>query len=41
MKGNYQGYFSRKINEKDRLVYTILKDDIIEIYSCKGHYDDK
>lgn len=41
MKGEFQGYFSRRINEKDRLVYTILKDDVIEIYSCKDHYDDK
>lgn len=41
MKGNYQGYFSRRINDKDRLVYTVLSDDVIEIYSCKDHYDDK
>jgi len=41
MKGDFQGYFSRKINTKDRLVYTILENSIIEIYSCKGHYDDK
>lgn len=41
MKGDFQGYFSRRINAKDRLVYTILKGDVIEIYSCKDHYDDK
>lgn len=41
LKGNLQGYCSRRINEKDRLVYKILSDDIIEIYSCKGHYNDK
>lgn len=41
LKGNLQGYFSRRISEKDRLVYKILNDDIIEIYSCKGHYNDK
>ncbi|MBR6400811.1 MAG: Txe/YoeB family addiction module toxin [Firmicutes bacterium] len=41
LKGNMQGYFSRKIDEKNRLVYTILENDIIEIYSCKGHYKDK
>ena len=40
LKGDLSGYYSREINEKDRLVYRI-KDDRIEILSCKGHYDDK
>lgn len=37
LKGESQGYFSRRINDKDRLVYKIISDNIIEIYSCKGH----
>ena len=41
MKGDFQKYFSRCINEKDRLVYTILENGVIEIYSCRGHYKDK
>ncbi len=41
MKGDFQKYFSRRINEKDRLVYTILENGVIEIYSCRGHYKDK
>lgn len=41
LKGGLQGYFSRRINDKDRLVYKIIGDDVIEIYSCKGHYDDR
>ena len=40
LKGNLQGYFSRRINHYDRLVYKILAGDIIEIYSCMGHYED-
>ena len=40
LKGNLQGYYSRRINSKDRLVYKI-ENDVIEIYSCRGHYDDK
>ena len=32
--------WSRRINEKHRLVYE-LKEDIIEILSGWGHYDDK
>lgn len=32
--------WSRRINEKDRLVY-IISEDYIFIVQCKGHYDDK
>lgn len=32
-----QGYFSRRINEKDRLVY-IATEDEITIISCRYHY---
>ena len=31
--------WSRRINEKDRLVYKVLTDEIL-IYQCKGHYQD-
>ena len=34
------GMWSRRINDKDRLVYKINNDEII-VYQCKGHYDDK
>ncbi len=27
----------KKIN---RLVYKVLNEDVVEIYSCKGHYED-
>ena len=40
LKGKLFGYYSRHIDEKNRLVYKI-EDEYIEIYSCKGHYDDK
>ena len=32
--------YSRKINEKDRLVYDGQDGAILRIISCKGHYDD-
>ena len=32
--------WSRRINEKDRLVYEVT-DDNINIIQCKGHYKDK
>ena len=41
LKGDMSGCYSRKINEKDRLVYHFLSGDIVEIISCKGHYADK
>ncbi len=32
--------WSRRINGKDRLVYS-YEQDIVTIYQCKGHYEDK
>lgn len=40
LKDNLTGKWSRKIDDKNRLVYTIFDDGKIEIYQCKGHYDD-
>ena len=37
LKGNYSGYWSRRINDEHRLVYKV-NDDKIEIYKCNGHY---
>lgn len=39
LKGNHSGYWSRRIDDTNRLVYKI-SDNTIEIYQCKGHYDD-
>ena len=42
LKGERQGQWSRRIDKKNRLIYTI--DDkvaIVEVISAKGHYDDK
>ena len=33
-------WYSKRINDKDRLVYKIKNGEVI-IASCKGHYDDK
>lgn len=40
LKNNLHGEYSRRINEKDRLVYHV-ENDRIYIVSCRGHYDDK
>jgi len=42
LKYKFAGYWSRKINKKDRLVYRIYEEIItVFIISAKGHYDDK
>ena len=38
LKDNLAGYWSRRIDEKNRIVYTEKNNDII-IISCKGHYE--
>jgi toxin YoeB len=38
LKHNLAGYWSRRINQEHRLVYKILDDNIVRIYSAKGHY---
>ena len=40
LKGDLSGFWSRRINDTDRLTYRI-NNDILEILSCRGHYDDK
>ena len=37
LKHNYSGFWSRRINEEHRLVYTVNEEEII-IISCKYHY---
>ena len=39
LKGNLSGWRSVRIDDVNRLVFQIF-DDRIEIYACKGHYDD-
>lgn len=39
LKGNFSGLWSRRIDGVNRLVYSV-NDEQIEIYQCKGHYDD-
>jgi len=40
LKYNKQGYWSRRIDGANRLVYKITDTQVI-IVACKGHYDDK
>ena len=40
LKEEYSGWWSKHIDEKNRFVYRI-KEGVLEILSCRGHYDDK
>jgi toxin YoeB len=40
LSGSLTGKWSRRINDKDRLVYEIQEEDILVI-QCKDHYEDK
>jgi toxin YoeB len=40
LKGNLQGYWSRRIDETNRLIYRIVNGRI-EILQCRTHYYDK
>jgi toxin YoeB len=40
LRDNWSGWWSRHIDEKNRLVYRIIEGRI-EIAECGGHYDDK
>lgn len=39
LKGDMSGFWSRRIDDINRLVYRI-RDNVLEIVSCKGHYED-
>lgn len=40
LRENLSGFWSRRIDGTNRLVYRI-SEDTIEIISCRSHYDDK
>jgi toxin YoeB len=40
LQGNLSGWWSRHIDEKNRLIYRVTENRI-EIRSCSGHYNDK
>ena len=39
LKGNKQGYWSRRIDDANRIVYKMAEKQIV-IVQCGGHYDD-
>lgn len=39
LRGNLSGYWSRRIDEANRIVY-FGREDIIYVISCRGHYEN-
>ncbi len=39
LRGDLSGFWSRRIDDVNRIVYRIT-DNAIEIVQCKGHYND-
>lgn len=39
LKYKYKGFWSRRINDKHRLIYQVKQDEIL-IAKCRFHYDD-
>lgn len=40
LKHNLSGWWSRQIDETNRLIYRLLDDNTVEIAQCRGHYFD-
>jgi toxin YoeB len=40
LKGDLQGWWSRRVDQKHRLIYK-YEEEIISLASCYGHYNDK
>lgn len=38
LKGELQGFYSRRIDEQHRLVYNLSPDGSLCIIACRGHY---
>lgn len=38
LKNNFHGWYSRRIDEENRLIYRVEENGILKISQCKGHY---
>ncbi|MCQ2959559.1 MAG: Txe/YoeB family addiction module toxin [Bacteroidales bacterium] len=42
LQGNLLGYYSRRIDQKNRMIYSINNNIVtVEVFSLLGHYRDK
>ena len=40
LKDNYSGFWSRRIDDKNRLIYRI-EGDLVIVIACRTHYSEK
>ena len=40
LRGDLSGWWSRRVDEKNRLVYRLVGNESVEVLQCKGHYGD-
>ncbi len=40
LRGSLSGFWSRRIDDKNRIVYCV-DDGVIKVIQCRGHYADK
>ena len=38
LTGNFSGWWSRRIDAENRIVYKQISDDVVVIAACKNHY---
>lgn len=42
LKHDYQGYWSRRLNQKDRIIYRVEEEAVmVFVVSAMGHYENK
>ena len=41
LKGEMSKWWSRRIDDKNRIVYRVIGDDTLEIILCGTHYEEK
>jgi len=41
LSGDLSGFWSKRIDDRQRLVYRIEDDGTLEIVQCRGHYSDR
>jgi len=41
LRSDMSGWWSRRIDDKNRLVYRLVGDETVEISQCRGHYGDR
>lgn len=41
LRGGLAGWWSRRLDDKNRLVYRLAGVGAVEIIQCRGHYGDK